>query len=142
METTQTITPDHLLEDAQYAGFLKRAAAAIIDSLIIGNFGRIIGGMILSPEDIKLAGLSAILGWLYYALMESSKYQGTIGKMFLKIKVIDLDGNRVDFLKASIRHFSKFLSGIILGIGFLMVLWTDRKQALHDIIAKTLVVNK
>jgi uncharacterized RDD family membrane protein YckC len=142
METTQTIAPDHLLDDGHYAGFLQRAIAAIIDSLIIGNVGRLVGGMIFSPEDIKLAGLSAILGWLYYALMESSKYQGTIGKMFLKIKVTDLDGNKINFLKASIRHLSKFLSGIILGIGFLMVLWTDRKQGLHDIIAKTLVIKK
>ncbi len=142
METTQITTSDELLDNGKYASFIKRAGAAIIDSLIIGNVGRIIGGMILSPEDIKLAGLSAMLGWLYFALMESSKFQGTIGKIFLKIRVTDLEGNKIDFIKASIRHFSKFLSGIILGIGFLMVLWTDRKQALHDIIAKTLVVNR
>lgn len=129
-------------EDDHYASFLRRAAAGIIDGLLIGNIGKFVGTMFFSPEDLKLVGFSATLGWLYFALMESSKQQGTIGKIFMKIKVTDLNGNKVNFLKASIRHFSKLLSAIILGIGYLMVLWTDRRQALHDIIAKTLVVKR
>lgn len=128
--------------DDHYASFLRRAAAGIIDGLLIGNLAKLVGGMIFGPEDLKLVGFSATVGWLYFAFMESSKQQGTIGKIFMKIKVTDLNGNKVNFLKASIRHFSKLLSAIILGIGYLMVLWTDRRQALHDIIAKTLVVKR
>jgi uncharacterized RDD family membrane protein YckC len=142
METQTTISPDHLLEEGHYAGFLRRAGAAIIDGLILGTVGKWIGLLIFSPEDLRLAAFSGLLGLLYYAMMESSKHQGTIGKIFLKIKVTDLDGNKINFIRATVRHLSKILSGIILGIGFLMVLWTDRKQGLHDIIAKTLVVKR
>ncbi len=144
METLENkvIQPDHQLEETHYAGFIKRAVAAIIDGLILGTLGRWIGLLIFSPEDLRLAGFSALLGWIYYGLMESSQHQATIGKMFMKIKVTDLDGNRVSFMKATIRHFSKILSVITLGIGFLMAIWTDRKQTLHDMVAKTLVLNK
>jgi uncharacterized RDD family membrane protein YckC len=74
--------------------------------------------------------------------MESSSYQGTIGKKILGIKVIDMNGNRISFVKATVRYFSKLLSALIIGIGFLMAGFTNKKQALHDLIAETLVVKK
>ncbi len=74
--------------------------------------------------------------------MESSSQQATLGKIALGIMVTDLSGNRISFARASGRHFTKILSGIILYIGFIMAGFTEKKQALHDIIADCLVVKK
>ena len=140
-----------------YAGFWKRFAAFVIDVFIlyIGNF--FIGFIFGIPYDVltgkaEFAGftedyifsfvLSLLLVWIYQAVMESSVKQATLGKMALGIIVTDLSGNRVSFGKASGRHFGQILSVLILGIGFLMVAFTAKKQGLHDIIAGCLVVNK
>ena len=77
--------------------------------------------------------------WLYCALMESSSYQATLGKMIFGMKVTDLCGNRISFARATGRHFAKILSGLILCIGFIMVGLSERKQGLHDLLAGTLV---
>jgi uncharacterized RDD family membrane protein YckC len=75
--------------------------------------------------------------------MESSEKQATIGKMALGIQVIDASTlGRVSFGKATVRHFGKILSGLILLIGYLMMLWDDRSQTLHDKLAGTLIVKK
>jgi uncharacterized RDD family membrane protein YckC len=81
-------------------------------------------------------------GWLYFALMESSSKQATLGKMALGIIVTDANGNRLTFGRATGRYFGKILSGLIFYIGFLMAAFTEKKQALHDMIAGCLVVNK
>jgi multisubunit Na+/H+ antiporter MnhC subunit len=73
--------------------------------------------------------------------MESALKQATLGKMAMRIKVTDWDGNRISFGKATCRHFGKFISGIILGIGYIMVAFTQKKQGLHDIMSGCLVVN-
>jgi uncharacterized RDD family membrane protein YckC len=83
-----------------------------------------------------------IFTWLYYALMESSSYQGTVGKMVLGIKVTDLNGNRIGFGRATGRHFGKIISGLILCVGYIMVAFTQKRQGLHDIMAGCLVVNR
>ena len=83
----------------------------------------------------------ALVGsWLYEALMESSSHQATLGKMIFGMKVTDLNGNRISFARATGRHFAKWLSTMILFIGYIMVGLTDRKQGLHDILAGTLVL--
>jgi uncharacterized RDD family membrane protein YckC len=74
--------------------------------------------------------------------MESSTWQATLGKKILGLKVTDLAGNRISFARASGRFFGKILSGMILGIGFLMAGFTARKQALHDILAGCLVLRQ
>ena len=71
--------------------------------------------------------------------MESSSRQATVGKMALGLKVTDLEGRRISFARASGRHFAKYISGMILLIGYIMAGFTERKQALHDMIAGTLV---
>ena len=81
-----------------------------------------------------------MVNWLYSALMESSAKQATVGKLALGIIVTDMEGRRIGFGKATGRHFAKFLSALILGIGFIMVAFTQRKQGLHDILAGTLVI--
>lgn len=93
---------------------------------------RIFFGYILFP----------LLWWLYFALMESSSKQATLGKMLLGIIVTDLNNNRISFGKASGRYWGKLISIIILGIGFIMAGTTSKKQALHDKMAGTLVIIK
>lgn len=98
-----------------------------------------------------MAGISAIsslilitvaIQVLYYSIMESSKYQGTLGKMALGIVVTDLNGNPVDFPKALLRNLAKIVSGMLFAIGYIIAGFTEKKQALHDIIASALVVKK
>lgn len=140
----------------QYAGFWKRVAAWLLDFIIM-FLGCvviiIILGLLLIPttgnDDNNQAswdGLGTLVGlifaWLYYTLMESSSKQGTVGKMFLGIKVTDLNGNKIGFGKANGRYWGKFISSFILGIGYIMVAFTKKKQGLHDIMAGCLVVNR
>lgn len=81
-----------------------------------------------------------VLHWLYNTLLESSPKQATIGKFTLGLKVTDLRGKRISFWQANLRYFSKIISAIPLLSGFFLVLSTRRRQALHDYIARTLVV--
>jgi uncharacterized RDD family membrane protein YckC len=86
--------------------------------------------------------LVVVLEWLYFALMESSNKQATLGKLALGIIVTDMDGKRLTFGRATGRYFGKILSSLILNIGFLMAAFTEKKQALHDMIASCVVVMK
>ena len=94
------------------------------------------GGGDLGPRDL----FEVVAFWLYVALMESSGSQATVGKMALSLRVTDISGERLTFGRASGRHFAKFVSGIIFLVGFMMAGWTSKKQALHDMMAQTLVV--
>ena len=99
-------------------------------------------------DDVKGGWLAAIYistfagYYLYYAFMESSANQATVGKIALGLKVTDTDGGRISFGRALGRTFAKILSVLTLFIGFIMAGFTDRKQALHDKIAHTLVVKR
>lgn len=142
----------------EYAGFWIRVAAYLIDSIVIQVATSILmfifmGSLFLNPESMenpdqmlgRVLPLYVILivgSWLYYALMESSAQQGTLGKMAVGIKVTDMDGARISFGNATGRFFGKMISGLILGVGYLMVAFTDKKQGLHDMMAGTLVVQK
>jgi uncharacterized RDD family membrane protein YckC len=150
-----------------YAGFWRRFVAIFIDIIIIGTLQFVVIAPILAAIGIGVSNSSAmdtadpmamvatiaavfstvgIIGQvvqiLYFTLMESSKYQATIGKLALGIIVTDMNGGKLDFVKALIRNVSKIVSGIILAIGYIMAAFTEKKQALHDIIAGTLVVKK
>lgn len=142
--------------DYSYAEFTNRLAAYLIDGIIIYSASFVIGFFIgltlgiLQLSEIANTGflnifyriLGIVITWLYFALMESSSKQATIGKMVLGIKVVDLDGNRISFARATGRYFSKMLSYMICFVGFFMAAFTEKKQALHDIIAGTLVVKE
>ena len=80
-----------------------------------------------------------IIVYFYFTVLETSVWQGTIGKRLLKIKVTDIMGKRINFKRATIRFLGKILSAQLL-IGYIMILFTDKKQGLHDLIAKTLVL--
>ena len=84
-------------------------------------------------------GLGFVGGWLYEALLTSSSLQATLGKLLLGMRVTDLQGQRISFERATGRHFAKYLSTMILGIGYLMVAFNAKKQGLHDMLAGTLV---
>jgi len=85
---------------------------------------------------------TSIIAWLYFASQESSKHQATFGKRLCGLRVTDMLGNRISFPRATVRFFGKFLSSAIMLIGFLMAAFTERHQALHDLIAETLVLKK
>lgn len=126
-----------------YAGFWLRLAAWLLDVLIISAAMTLMATVSRGREE-PVINLSALVGvWLYYALMESSRHQGTLGKLVLGLKVTDRDGNGpISFGRATGRHFSKFFSSVLLGIGYLMAGFTARKQALHDMIAGCLVLRR
>jgi uncharacterized RDD family membrane protein YckC len=156
------------LED--YAGFWKRVAAYVIDWIVmlIPNMliMKAMGGtaaeatmkqaMLAAPGDphVMLAAYSqyystmivpvlitTVMVWLYFALLESSPWQATLGKLALSIRVTDLEGHRISFPRALGRYPAKVLAFLIAFIGVLMVAWTARKQGLHDKICSTLVLN-
>jgi uncharacterized RDD family membrane protein YckC len=140
--------------ETTYAGFWRRFWAFVIDAIIL----KVAVGTALIAA-FQLMGLSwdfgsaqmpdgkigipaIVVWWLYFALLESSSRQATLGKMALSIKVTDLAGQRISFGRATGRTFGKWISGIILMIGYIMVAFTARKQALHDIMAGCLVIKK
>lgn len=152
-----------------YAGFWLRFVAFIIDAIIIGIAKWFIIAPILAavgiassmsfsdfqnPEDIAafvaaimgMLGISWVIGLvldiLYHSFMESSKFQGSIGKMALGIVVVDAAGQKLDFAKAFIRNLCKLISTFTIYIGYVIAAFTEKKQALHDIIGGTLVIKK
>jgi len=140
-----------------YGGFWIRFVAFIIDAIAIGIVtvpGSVIiaavlgvAGSAVSMPDMGVhavrfivsTAFSMTVNWIYEASLESSSYQATLGKMALGLKVTDLEGRRISFARATGRHFAKILSGMILLIGYIMAGFAARKQALHDMIAGTLV---
>lgn len=130
-------------ENFQYAGFLLRFAAMLIDVIILFAVKIFISQLLPLPDVAVLSPFLFItINWLYYSLTESSFERATIGKRAVGIVVMDEQGERISFAKASARYFSKILSGIILFIGYFLAAFTKKKQALHDIIAGTIVVIK
>lgn len=140
-----------------YAGFWRRFVAALIDTIILtigavpivfiwGIIRSVLGALVAEGiVEGMVAGvyiISIVLNWLYFTLLESSSKQATLGKMAIGIIVTDLNGSRISFGKANGRYWGKIVSGIILSIGFLMAGFTQKKQALHDFMAGTLVVKK
>lgn len=149
----------------RWAGFWLRFVAWLIDTIIlqiVSTFAILpfvvssgIREIILnhppqSPADVislfgslsKLIIVSACIRWLYYALLESSAWQATVGKKTLGLEVTDLAGHRVSFARATGRYFAKIISVLTFWIGYIMAGFTEKKQALHDMIAGCLVIRK
>jgi uncharacterized RDD family membrane protein YckC len=153
-----------------YAGFWVRFVAHFIDGAIIGipmllvivilfflfgGFSMMMHRSAVDPRAAAAFVAPVILGfvlvwlifvaltWLYFAGMESSERQATFGKATMSLHVTNLEGQRLSFGHATGRFFAKMISGMIpLGIGYIMAGFTEKKQALHDMIAGTLVVRK
>lgn len=164
------ILDDHQEEATEYAGFWVRFGAYIIDSIIIGipagivsfigmfivmgttsDIDRIMNDPAYMPSDGEAVAFVGgylvvtlvifLITVLYFAILHSSKWQATVGKKLVGIKVTDLNGNRISFWRAFGRLLAMCLSGI-LAIGYIMAAFTEKKQGLHDMIAGTLVVKK
>jgi uncharacterized RDD family membrane protein YckC len=139
-----------------YGGFWIRFLAYLLDAILInialGIIAAVVGASMIPADPAKidpeefiaqmgpLQLVALAVSWLYFALMESSARGATVGKMILGLRVVDERGQRISFLRATGRFFAKFISAIILLIGYIMAAFTDRKRALHDMIAGTLVV--
>jgi uncharacterized RDD family membrane protein YckC len=133
--------------ELEYAGFWLRAVAVFVDTiLVMAIVGMLAFGLFAVAFSAPgVGGLSfwaiPVAVWLYWALSESSSLQATPGKIAVGIRVVDMDGRRLTFGRASGRFLARLLSHVIpFGVGFIMAGFTPRKQALHDLIAGTLVV--
>jgi uncharacterized RDD family membrane protein YckC len=153
----------------EYAGFWVRFLAFLIDNAVMGiGFVLILiplifltglGGFIgeIHPnQDMNDVGIfilfgllflaatvSLLLTWLYHALMESSEWQATVGKRLLGLVVTDMAGQRVSFGRATGRHFAKIITNMVPAfIGYIMAGFTEKKQALHDMLAGCLVLRR
>ena len=148
-----------------YAGFWKRVAASFIDSFIATALSYMVQIPLMLVFGVGMAGLGgsgsdpfgtgmgiAMIGLiyvvaigiplLYFSWMHSSANQASLGKMAVGIKVVRTDGQRITFWRAFGRYFAYMLGGFTLGIGYVIAAFTDRKQAMHDMICDTLVVDK
>lgn len=156
--TTPVIAPSQVAASPiRYGGFWIRFVAAVIDgiivqavvmpvALVLGLAAGIAGSAVntagqgLHLTSIFIAAAFGLFSsWLYEAMMESSSRQATLGKMIFGMKVTDLHGNRISFAQATARHFSKYLSAMIMMLGYIMAGFTAQKRALHDMIAGTVV---
>ncbi len=138
------------------AGLLKRYFAHLFDiiilsiiTIVIGAISVVIYSLFLETDEIPdkileyLAyGLLFVISWLYYTLMEISPRQATIGKQAMGIFVTDLNGDRLSFKRASLRNCCKIILIFIWNISSITMFCTQKKQSLHDIMSKTLVVKK
>ncbi len=153
----------------EYAGFWLRFLALLIDNVVMGlGFVLILIPLIFltglrgfldeihPSEDMNDVGIFMLIGviflaatvslvftWLYHALMESSEWQATLGKKVLGLVVTDMGGQRVSFGRSTGRHFGKLITNLVPAfIGYIMAGFTEKKQALHDMLAGCLVLRR
>lgn len=100
-----------------------------------GTMGVFLGSVIAAYGVVLI-----IIPWLFFAGFESSRSQATPGKLLMHIVVTDMTGNKPTFARVTLRHFAKFVSALIIFIGFLMIGLTQKRQGLHDKIASCLVL--
>lgn len=135
-----------------YSGPVRRLVAFVIDILMIIASYVVLGFFLgLNIIFIPLAGLPMLglwfyggmfaFSWFYFVFQESSSWQATIGKRLMGIKVVDLKGRPISFWRATGRYFTKLFLRPIFMIGLSMIVFTKKKQALHDKMAGTLVIH-
>jgi uncharacterized RDD family membrane protein YckC len=154
----------------QFAGFWLRVVAYLIDGIVMGlafmalfipfavltglagvlsnihpgddprDVGAVLGGTFFLGI-FAIVALGVVGAWIYHARMESSSWEATLGKKIVKLRVTGMNGERVTFGRASGRHFAKLITGLIpLGIGFALAGLTEKRQAIHDMLASCLVL--
>lgn len=144
-----------------FAGFWLRAIAYLFDTILISlvlgliasfypaTFIKMSDGASASPSLTALPQLTPIAfvitiaaTWFYYTIFEASDWQATPGKRALRLYVADLNGQRVTLARAATRNLAKIISSLTFLVGYLVAGFTERKQALHDILASCLVLRK
>ena len=144
---------DYLFEIAQNMKFKMRfltlckyVAFLIIGALIIAPVGYCISFLLHLNENLNMAkvlvGSTGILFFIYVPMLESSKYQGTIGKMIMRIKIVDLEGNRISPCRSFCRLivYLVFCALHLYIISFFTILFTKEKKGLHDMACKTRII--
>jgi len=127
-----------------YGGFWIRFVAYVIDSAIV-TIAFVAIMFLLGMMGLELAGaqfIFAVLGILYWALMQSSKRQATLGKALCGLKVGGPNGERISVARALGREAAKIISSLTFLIGYVIAAFTRNKQALHDFVATTYVVRE
>ena len=161
--------PGNVNQGRSLAGFWRRLGASLIDMVIlalisgtvaaylglgegwrmllmilhrqevIADDGSVVTSVFPMPVASFILVVFILVPWLYFAILESSKNQATLGKMACRILVTDLHENSLTFARATLRHFSKFLSMILFFTGFFCIGYTRYHQGLHDVISASLV---
>jgi uncharacterized RDD family membrane protein YckC len=164
LSSKPAMSPEPATAPQPYAGFWRRAVAYLIDMGALSIVNVVIVLFVVTPLTTYLDGriqsevlpryqslLSGLvlytlpsaamllLVWPYYAILESSRFQGTLGKLVVGLQVTNVKGARASFIRANWRYFVKLFS-YLTGVGFLLAAFTKRKQALHDVLAGTLVL--
>jgi uncharacterized RDD family membrane protein YckC len=136
------------------ANFWWRLLAYFIDYVLLITFMAMIGvllGLISvytgnhwfdSDKEYKFEEnlLGIVVFILYHSISESTRIQGSIGKVVCKLKVVNTEGERIDYPKAIGRNLGKILSSLMCGMGFLNIFWDKNRQAWHDQLAKTYII--
>jgi uncharacterized RDD family membrane protein YckC len=158
------------MSSVDYAGFWLRVVAFIIDAFVLAAVyllfiipvyslvvtDRFNGLKEVNPEaKVDYFAISTFMSMvsfpqvilfvvmiIYYSIMEASRYQASLGKIALELKVTDVRGAPLTFSKAMIRNVAKIVSSFLLMTGYIVIAFTKKKQALHDFIAGTLVIKK
>ena len=158
---TEQQTPARLV----YANFWHRFVAAFVDGLyvmmiaiitlnvsfiMLNLSSQFLGGLeIFEVKDIfqmkedrmpRLLLFSQVVGWVYFAMQESSVTQATFGEKAMRMNVVGLSSERISFGRATGRYFGKYISVLIFFLGYLMQPFNKKGQALHDLMAGTLVI--
>lgn len=128
-----------------YQGFFKRFIAFLIDSTIIAVF-LIVGSFLLlgsiDTDDSLINFIVSIIVFIYFIGLPITNLQGTIGKYLVGIQIVDENGNKITLSKSTFRFLGTILSTAILYVGYVVMIFSPKKQTLHDKIAKTYVVSR
>lgn len=125
--------------ELRFAKFWKRAVALFIDMTLLIIVASFVSGD-AARDDLRFRYAFGILGLVYYVAFENSPYMGTLGKIIMKLRVVDVSGNKISVGRAVIRYIARNLSNIILMLGYIVAAFTEKNQTLHDLIAKTYVI--
>lgn len=136
------------IESSNYAGFIKRLVANLLDSIIFAIIlAPIATAIYMSKIDINkykyaIGMIGYFMNILYFSIMERTNMRGTFGKYIVGIQVVDTNENPITFAHAVVRNMAKILNALTLGIGFLMCGFTKKKQTLSDKAAGIYVINR
>lgn len=137
----------------KYAGAFRRLIAFLLDTIFLLFLYLLVGFLLQISSccepllSLPILGLWWFAGflsmnWLYFALLESSSWQATLGKKLLHIQVATVEGKRISFCRATARHFGKMVSRSLAFLGLLLIFFTKKKQTLHDKMASTVIIQR